>query len=219
MEFFKSELFPALLETFKMLLISGIISTILGIILGLVLNIFSYIGIRKNKYIYSVLSVIVNIVRSIPYLILGVLIIPLTMFITGLFERPTFFGSTASCVSLTIASTAFIAKIVENAAAEVSLDMIEAGVSLGMTKTQIVFKIIFREALPSIANGIALSMVSLLGLSAVVQAWAGGGLGSLAYDIGITRGQRTEMLYIVIVIIIIVVLIQKAGTIISKKLK
>lgn len=218
-DFFINELLPALGETLKMIFISGTISTIFGITIGILLNIFSPQGIKKNKYIYNILSFVVNTIRSIPFLILGVLVIPLTMFITGLFGRATFFGTTASIVSLTIASTVFIAKMVESAAAEVGHSLIEAGIALGMTKRQIVFKIIFRESLPSIVNGIAIAMVSLLGISAVVQAWAGGGLGGLAYNIGIKENRRLEMVYIVIVIIVLVQLIQLCGNYLYKKLK
>lgn len=216
---FGSELLNAFLETLEMMALSGLISIIFGVVLGLLLNALSPKGVIKNKYVYAVLSFIINMIRSIPYLILGVLIIPFTMFVTGLFGRATFFGALASCVSLSIASTAFIAKVVESAASEVPYSMIEAGLSLGLSKFQIVTKIILKEAMPSIVNGIALALVSLLGLSAVVVAWNGGGLGSLAKLVGIDDGDTGKMLIIVAIIIVIVVIIQSIGNLLYKKIK
>ncbi|MDY4788343.1 MAG: MetQ/NlpA family ABC transporter substrate-binding protein [Bacilli bacterium] len=219
-EFFFDELIPALLETFKMVGIAGLISTILGILIGIVLFIFHPTrGLIKNKYVYPIVSFLTNCIRSIPFLILGVLLIPLTMFITGIFTRPTFFGSDASIIPLTIASTAFIAKLVENSFVEVNEDIIEAGKSLGMSKWQIISKILIKEALPSICNGVCVALVSLLGISAVVDSWAGGGLGGLAVSLGIQQGRNVEMIYIVLVIIIIVQILNVLGNFMYKKLK
>lgn len=217
---FASELWIALLETLEMVSLAGIISTILGVILGLLLNSLSPKGgIIGNKYVYAIVGFIINMIRSIPFLILGVLLIPLTMWITSIFGRATFFGALASCVPLTIASTAFIAKVVESACSEVIPSMIEAGLSLGLSRFQIVTKIILKEALPSIINGISLALISLLGISAVVVAWSGGGLGSLAKIIGVDNGDRVLMLVIVAVIILLVLIIQFGGNILYKLVK
>lgn len=217
--FIVEDLWPALLETLEMLALSGILSTIFGVILGLLLNVWSDKGICKNKYAYGIIGFVVNMIRSIPFLILGVLLIPLTMWITGIFGRATFFGALASCVPLTIASTAFIAKVVEGAASEVSPAMIEAGQSLGLSKLQIVVRIILPEAMPAIISGVSLAMISLLGISAVVVAWSGGGLGALAKIVGVDDGNTAYMLFIVAIIIIIVLLIQLLGNILYKKVK
>ena len=218
-EFFIEELLPALGETLKMVGIAGLLSAIFGILVGILLFTFNpQRGLIKNKIVYPIISFLTNCIRSIPFLILGVLLIPLTMFITGIYTRPTFFGSDASIIPLTIASTAFIAKLVENSFIEVNEDIIEAGKSLGMSKLQIINKILLKEALPSICNGICVALVSLLGISAVVEAWAGGGLGALAVTLGIEQGRNVEMIYIVIVIIIIVQILNTTGNILYKQL-
>lgn len=217
--FLNDSLWPAFVETIEMMVLAGILSTIFGVLLGILLNVLSPNGISKNKIAYNIISTIINMIRSIPFLILGVLAIPFTMWVTGIFGRATFFGALASCVPLTIASTAFIAKVVESSTAEVSPQLIEAGLSLGLSKTQIVTKILLKEALPSIINGISLAMVSLLGISAVVVAWSGGGLGSLAKLVGVDDGDTASMLIIVLVIIIIVLVIQVVGNILYKLVK
>lgn len=214
-----NEIIASIGETLYMVSISALISVILGIIIGVVLYVLSPNGLHPQRIVYSILSFIVNTVRSFPFLVLAMFLIPFTMVIVGVFDRPTFMGNTASIIPLTIASTPFVAKIVENALNEIAPGMIEAGKSLGMSSMKIITKIILREGLPAIVSGITLAIISLIGLSAIVISWGGGGLGSLAYKYGFVQSDRASMAIIVVVIVALVQVIQLVGNGLYKLLK
>ncbi|KPI53375.1 methionine ABC transporter permease, partial [Clostridioides difficile] len=166
---FLTTLFPnALLQTLYMVIVPTIVATILGFILAIILVVTKPDGLKPNSTINSVLGFIVNIFRSFPFMILIVAMIPITRLIVG-----TSIGETAAIVPITIGAAPFIARIIESSLNEVDKGLIEAARSFGATKRQIVFKVMIKEAMPSIVSGITLSIISILGYTAM----AGGGGG------------------------------------------
>lgn len=167
-----------------------------------------------NKVINSILGFIVNTLRSFPFIILVVAIIPLTRMIVG-----KSIGETAALVPLTIGSAPFIARVIEGALKEVDKGLIEAAKSFGASDFQIIFKVMIKEAMPSIISGITLSIISIIGYSAMAGAVGAGGVGAVALTYGYQRFDNAVMLYTVITLIIIVQLLQGAGNLAYKKLK
>lgn len=204
----------ALLQTLYMIIVPTIIATILGFIMAIILVVTKPKGLKPNKTIYSILGFIVNMVRSFPFIILLIALIPFTRLIVG-----TSIGETAAIVPITIASAPFIARIIENALNEVDEGLIEAAKSFGATNLQIIFKVIVKEAMPSIVSGITLSIISILGCTAMAGTVGAGGLGKIAIVYGHQRFDTSVMVYVVITLIIIVQLIQSAGDFAYKKLK
>lgn len=203
-----------LLQTLYMTIVPTICATILGFIMAVILFISKPNGLKANKTIYSILSFIVNIVRSFPFIILLVALFPVTRFIVG-----TSIGETAAMVPITIGAAPFIARVIENALNEVDEGLIEAAKSFGATNTQIIFKVIVKEAMPSIVSGITLSIISILGYTAMAGAVGAGGLGKVAIVYGHQRFDTSVTIYVVITLIIIVQLIQSIGDLAYKKLK
>ncbi len=193
-------------QTIYMVFIASLIASLVGIPLGILLAITSKNGIYENKLINSTLGVIVNAVRSIPFIILLVAIIPFTRLITG-----TSIGTAAAIVPLTIGAIPFIARIIESAIHEVSSGLIEAGIAMGANNLQIILKILLPESLPSIIDGITVVMVSLVGYSAMAGVIGGGGLGEVAINYGYQRFDPMIMLITVVILIIIVQFMQVAG--------
>ncbi len=204
----------ALLQTLYMTIVPTIFATILGFIMAVILFISKPNGLKANKTIYSILSFIVNIVRSFPFIILLVALFPVTRFIVG-----TSIGETAAMVPITIGAAPFIARVIENALNEVDEGLIEAAKSFGATNTQIIFKVIVKEAMPSIVSGITLSIISILGYTAMAGAVGAGGLGKVAIVYGHQRFDTSVTIYVVVTLIIIVQLIQSIGDLAYKKLK
>lgn len=204
----------ALLQTLYMIIVPTIIATVLGFIMAIILVVTKPKGLKPNKTIYSILGFIVNMVRSFPFIILLIALIPFTRLIVG-----TSIGETAAIVPITIASAPFIARIIENALNEVDEGLIEAAKSFGATNLQIIFKVIVKEAMPSIVSGITLSIISILGCTAMAGTVGAGGLGKIAIVYGHQRFDTSVMVYVVITLIIIVQLIQSAGDFAYKKLK
>ena len=196
----------ALLQTLYMTIVPTICATILGFIMAVILFISKPNGLKANKTIYTILSFIVNIVRSFPFIILLVALFPVTRFIVG-----TSIGETAAMVPITIGASPFIARVIENALNEVDEGLIEAAKSFGATNIQIIFKVIVKEAMPSIVSGITLSIISILGYTAMAGAVGAGGLGKVAIVYGHQRFDTSVTIYVVITLIIIVQLIQSVG--------
>ncbi len=167
----------------------------------------------ENKYIYKILDGVINTLRSLPFVILMVVVVPVTRVIVG-----KSIGTTAAIVPLTIAAAPFVARIIETSLKEVDKGVIEAAQSLGATKTQIIFKIMIKESLPSIASGLTLTIISIIGYSAMAGSIGGGGLGAAAITYGYNRFNTTIMIFTVVVLIIFVQLIQSLGNYIYKKL-
>ena len=200
-------------ETVFMTFYSTIFSVILGFILAVILTISAEDGLRPNKIIYKVLDVIINILRSFPFIILMVFIIPLTRAIVG-----TSIGKEAAIVPLTFAAAPFVARIIESSLREVDKGVIEAAKSFGASDFQIIFKVMLKEAVPSIVSGLTLTIISIIGYSAMAGTVGGGGLGYLAVSYGYQRFQKYVMIVTVIILIIIVQALQMLGNYLSKKL-
>ena len=200
-------------ETVFMTFYSTIFSVILGFILAVILTISAEDGLRPNKIIYKVLDVIINILRSFPFIILMVFIIPLTRAIVG-----TSIGKEAAIVPLTFAAAPFVARIIESSLREVDKGVIEAAKSFGASDFQIIFKIMLKEAVPSIVSGLTLTIISIIGYSAMAGTVGGGGLGYLAVSYGYQRFQKDVMIVTVIILIIIVQALQMLGNYLYKKL-
>ena len=209
--FFTEILIEALGQTLYMVGISTILATLIGFILAIVLVITEKDGLKPNKVINSILGFIVNTLRSFPFIILVVAIIPLTRMIVG-----KSIGETAALVPLTIGSAPFIARVIEGALKEVDKGLIEAAKSFGASDFQIIFKVMIKEAMPSIISGITLSIISIIGYSAMAGICGAGGLGAIAINYGYYRGDKEIMYVMVVLLVLIVQVFQELGTRISR---
>lgn len=205
---------PAVKSTFYMTLISMIIATAIGFAFGIILTVTDEAGLKPNRFIYTFLSGIINILRSVPYIILAVAFIPLTRAIVG-----SSIGENAAIVSLTIASAPFISRLVEASLKEVNPSLVEAAKSFGASNNQIILKVLIREAVPSLISNITLSSITILGLTAMAGAVGAGGLGA----VGLTYGYQSfndQILYTTVFLLIVMVgIIQFIGNLTYKKLK
>ena len=209
-----NELLEALLETLHMVFLSTLFSVLFGFALALAMVLTGQEHFHPNKAIYRTLDLMVNLLRSFPFIILMIAIIPLTRMIAG-----TSIGSTAAIVPLTIAATPFVARIMETSLLEVDKGVIEAARAFGATNWQILTRVIVREALPAIILNIAVIAINLLGYSAMAGVVGGGGLGDLAIKYGYNRFQTDVMIYSVAVLIVIVQIVQSIGNMLYKKLR
>lgn len=201
------ELFvSSLWETIVMVGISGLVGALFGIPLGVFLRLTDIGGVLQNAGINQVVGGIVNAIRSTPFIILLVAIIPLTRLVTG-----SSIGTAAAVVPLTIAAAPFIARLVETSLREVDHGLIEAAQAMGATTWQIVLKVLLPEALPGIVAGLTITFVSLTGYSAMAGAIGGGGLGDLGIRYGYQRFLPEVMLAVVLVLILFVQAVQSLG--------
>lgn len=205
---------PSLVDTLYMILFSTILSAILGFVLAIVLVVTDDKGIKPNKVVYSILSTVINILRSFPFIILAVAIIPFTRMVVG-----TSIGEKAAIVPLTIAAAPFIARLIESSLNEVNPSLIEAAKSFGASNSQIVFKVMLKEAIPSIISDLTLAIISILGLTAMAGAVGAGGLGAVGLTYGYQSFNDTIMYTTVILLIIVVQIVQFIGNVAYKKLK
>lgn len=196
----------SLWETIVMVGVSGLVGALIGVPLGVFLRLTDQGGVLQNLAVNRVVGGIVNAVRSTPFIILLVAIIPLTRLITG-----SSIGTAAAIVPLTIAAAPFVARLVETALREVDNGLIEAAQAMGATTGQIVWKVLLPEAMPGIVAGLTISLVSLTGFSAMAGAVGGGGLGDLGIRYGYQRFLPEVMLAVVIVLILFVQLLQSGG--------
>lgn len=203
----------ALFETFYMVAFATIIAVIIGAPIGIILIISEKNGIRENILLNQILSAIVNIGRSFPFSILMVAIIPLTRLITG-----TSLGTTASIVPLSVAAIPFVARVIESSLREVDKGIIEASQAMGATSWQIIHKVLIPEALPGIVLGITLTIINLIGYSAMAGLIGGGGLGKIADQYGYKRYNTPIMIATIILLIILVQIIQWIGNRIAQQL-
>lgn len=210
-----SNLFPeALAQTLYMILVPTILATIIGFSIAIILVITKDDGLKPNKAVNNILGLIVNILRSFPFMILIIAIIPFTRIIVG-----TSIGDTAALVPITIGSAPFIARLIESSLDEVDKGLIEAAKSFGATNRQIIFKVMLKEATPSIVTGITLAIISILGYTAMAGAVGAGGLGNVALTYGYQQFDDNVMVFTVIALVIIVQLIQGIGDLLYRKLK
>lgn len=200
-------------ETAYMTFVSTFFACLLGFPLGTYLYVSSPVGLAPRRIIYNVLSRIVNIFRAFPFIILMILLIPLTRIIIK-----TSIGPTAVIIPLSIAAAPFVARVVEAALSEVDLGVITAARAMGSTNFQIIYKVLVPEAMPALVSGLALTIINLIGYSAMAGAIGGRGLGDLAIRYGYYRFRTDVTIGAVIVILILVEAVQIMGTVLSRSL-
>jgi len=203
----------ATLETVFMTFASAVLASLLGFPLGTFLYITSPAGLAPMRITYNIVSRIVNLLRSLPFIILMILLIPFTRMIIK-----TSIGPTAVIIPLSIAAAPFVARVVESALEEVKKGVLTAARAMGSTNMQIIIKVLIPEALPALISGLALTIINLIGYSAMAGALGGGGLGDLAIRYGYYRFRIDVTIAAVIIILILVEVVQMTGTIISRKL-
>lgn len=200
-------------KTFYMVLSSTAISVLIGLPLGIVLFISRKEGLKPRFFLYRFLSQIVDIIRSFPFAILMVALIPLTRFLIG-----TSLGTSAAIVPLSIAAAPYFARLTEVSLLQVSPELIQAAKVMGSTHFQIVHKVLIKEALPSLIQNITNTCINLVGYSAMAGLVGGEGLGKVAIDYGYYRFNTPIMLITVAVLILMVQLFQNGGNLISRKI-
>lgn len=203
----------ASIQTLYMVFGTTLFSVVLGFIPAIVLTLTASDGLKPNRVVYRVLDFIVNTFRSFPFIILMVIVIPVTRAITG-----TSIGSTAALVPLTISAIPFVARVIESALRGVDPGLIEAAKSFGASDMQIMVRVYFKEALPSIISGIILTMISIVGYTAMAGAIGGGGLGDVAIRRGYQAYNITYLFVTSIILIVFVQIVQNIGNWLFKKL-
>jgi len=201
-------------ETIEMVFVSCLFAVILGLPLGVILFITRRHNLLERPMIHRALELIVNIIRSIPFIILLVAITPLTRWIVG-----TSIGTVAAMVPLAVSAIPFFARIVESALSEVPVGLIEASLAMGASTKQIVWKVLVPEAMPTLVRGITLMLITLIGYSAMAGAIGGGGLGNLAVMYGYERFEFGIMVATVVILIIMVQLCQWSGDYLAKRIE
>lgn len=209
----RQDILESLGQTAIMVFSSLAIAIVLGGALGLFLFVTSSRLFLKNRLINQVMGVLLNIIRSVPFLILMILLLPLSKVIVG-----TKIGSTAVIVPLSIAAIAFFARLAEASFSDVNHGVLEAAVASGAKKLTIIFKLLIPEALPSLIKNITVTAISILGFSAMAGLVGGGGLGDLAYRYGYQRYKTEVMVVCVLILIALVQLTQFIGDVIVKRL-
>ncbi len=210
---FKMVIVPAILNTMFMVSVTFIIATSIGFAVAVIMVCCDDNGLTPHPVVHKTLDSIVNLLRSFPFIILIVAMIPITRIIVG-----TSIGKVAAIVPLVFASAPFIARLFETIFKEVDLSVIEAARSFGATNIQIIFKVMVKEAIPSIVLNLTLAIISILGLSAMAGAVGGGGLGAVAIIYGYQSFDDFAMYSTVMILIIAVALIQGIGKLLYKKL-
>ncbi|URZ05774.1 methionine ABC transporter permease [Clostridium felsineum] len=210
-EILKQILLPSLWETIYMVFVATLFSIVIGFIPAIILVITDENGLKPNKIVYKILDFIINMLRSFPFLILMIAIFPFTKLLTG-----KQIGTTAAIVPLTIGAFPFAARVIESSLKEVNKGIIEAAKSFGSSNFQIIFRVMIKEAMPSIVLGITLTVINIIGYSAMAGAIGGGGLGAAAMQYGYNMFNTTVMVYTVIILMIIVQILQSIGNFIYK---
>ena len=213
-QIFHMLILPSLAVTVKMVLISGLLASILGTLLGVALVVTAKDGLSPHPVINRVLDIIVNVIRSFPFIILLISIIPFTRLIAG-----TSIGWEAAIVPLTVACTPFMGRVIQNALQEVDPALIEAARSFGASKTQIVFRVMLVEAVPAIISGLCLGLINLIGCTAMAGTVGAGGLGATALTYGYQNFNDRIMYTICLVLVILVAIVQYTGDYLYRRLK
>lgn len=214
MNFWERILAPAFVATIQMVIVTTILGTVFGFLVAVVLLVTDKDGIRPNRFINGIFNFIVNVIRSFPFLILMIFLLPFTKAIAG-----TSIGVRAAVVPLIVSATAFIAKLIVNAMQEVDRGLIEAMRSFGISEAQVVFRVMFSEALPSIISGVILAMVAILGSTAMAGAMGAGGIGSVAITYGYQKFNEVVMILTAGILIVFVQIIEMAGKWVYRKMK
>jgi D-methionine transport system permease protein len=207
-----SAVLNACYETVYMVLVSGFVSLVAGIPLGVILLTTQSGHLLSAPWLNRGLTLVVNALRSLPFIILLVAVIPVTRFLIG-----TSIGTHAAIVPLSIGAIPFMGRVVENTLREIPRGLIEAGLAMGATPLQIIYRILLPECLPGIVNGITLMLITLIGYSAMAGAIGGGGLGDLAIRYGYERFNITIMCITVIILIVMVQCIQMLGDYLARR--
>lgn len=213
-EHWGDSIWTATIETFQMVSIAFIISVIIGLLLGILLVLTRPNQRLENRFFYQVLNTIINIIRSIPFIILLFLILPFTKIIVG-----TTIGVKGVLVPLVVYTAPFIARLMESALLEVDRGIIEAYEAMGIKTSAIIWHVLLREARPSIVLGLAIAAVGLIGATAMAGLVGGGGLGDLAYRYGFLRYEAEVMYVTVIILIILVQGLQSIGNRLADRIK
>ncbi|PUV25653.1 methionine ABC transporter permease MetI [Sphingobacterium athyrii] len=200
------------LETLMMTFLSGFFGFIIGLPLGIYLFLTRKHQLLENKTMHQIVSLLVNVFRSIPFIILIVWMIPFTRQLVG-----TSIGMSAALVPLSIGAAPFIARLVENSLLEIPNGLIEAARAMGASTQQVIFKVLLPEALPSLVNNATITLITLVGYSAMGGAVGAGGLGQIGYQYGYVGYDTFIMNSVLILLILIVFLLQYTGDYISKK--
>ncbi len=212
-----AEFGPMLLEgtrdTLYMTLVSTFFGYVLGLPVGIALTVTGKDGIRENTALYKIMDVVVNIMRSIPFLILLILVMPLTKFIVG-----KSYGSTGTIVPLVISAAPFIARVVESSLKEVDRGVVEAAKSMGASPMQIITKVMIPEARTSLLVNVTIVLGTVLGYSAMAGTVGGGGLGDIAIRYGYYRYETGVMIVTIIILVALVQILQGIGMMLSRKL-
>ncbi|MBQ7147888.1 MAG: ABC transporter permease [Pseudobutyrivibrio sp.] len=201
-----------ILQTIYMSVVSTFLGYVLGLPMGVLLTISDVNGLKPNPALYKVLDAVSNVVRSVPFLILLILLIPFTRLVVG-----KSYGSTATIVPLVISAAPYIARMVEASLKEVDAGVIEAAKSMGASNTQIVFKVLLVEARTSLITNATIALGTVLGYSAMAGTVGGGGLGDIAVRYGYYRYQTDIMIVTVILLIVLFQIFQNSGMAIAKK--
>lgn len=203
----------ALIETLIMVIPSTFFALVLGFVPAILVTLTAPDGLAPNKGVYKVLDFIINTLRSLPFIILMFLLVPLARVLVN-----TSIGVEAAIVYLSIAAAPFVARIIENSLREVDKGVIEAAKAFGASNGQILFKVMLVEAVPSMVSGLTLTVISIVGYSAMAGALGAGGLGTVAVNYGYYRTQWDVLITTVIVLIILVQVLQSLGDYLYKKL-
>ena len=207
-----NELVEATLQTLNMMVLSGAISLFFGLIFGVMIVVTAPKGILKNAFIYNILDKLINVFRSIPFVILLAALIPFTRMVVG-----TAIGTKGAILPLVFGTVPFFTRQIESALHEVDNGLIEAAQSMGSSPIEIIFRVYLRESMTGIIRGVQITFISLLGLTAMAGAIGGGGLGDFAIRYGHQRNQ-TDVTYVTVIIILVIVsMIQGVGNRAIKK--
>ena len=203
----------ASVQTLYMVFWSTLFSVLIGFIPAVILTMTAPDGLRPNKPVYEILSFLVNVFRSFPFIILLVIIIPFTRFVAG-----KSIGTTAAIVPLTVSAIPYIARVFETSLRETDRGVIEAARSFGASDWQILFRVYIKESIPRMLNGVILLIISLIGYSAMAGTVGGGGLGDIAIRYGYQSYNTEYLVYCSLILIVFVQLIQMAGNYLFRKL-
>lgn len=207
-----SIILPAIPQTLILVFVSSFISVLLGMPLGILLTLTRPGGLKENPKLYSVIDSIVNFLRSVPFIILMLILIPVMRFIVG-----KSYGTAATVIPLSVAAIPFFGRLMETYLSQVDNGVLEAAKSMGSNNKQIIFNVLIPEAMPQIINGITLVIINIIAYSAMAGAIGGGGLGEVAVRYGYTY-KRTDILWIAVIIIVALVqVIQLLGNFLEKK--
>ena len=202
----------ATFETIEMVLKAGGISLLLGLVLGIILTVTNKDGINENKFIYQVSDKGINLLRSVPFIILMMCLVPLTRVVSG-----TSIGVEGAILPLVFGTVPFLARQIETTLAEVDRGLVEAGKSMGLSKWEIILNIYIRESIPGLARGTTITITSLIGLTAMAGAIGAGGLGNFAIMYGHQRNMPDIIYVTVLMLLILVTIVQFIGNYIAKR--